>query len=165
MDNPVHLSLEDVVIVTYTALDDALQEAGLACHAGKLIPRRGRSPDVDDREILCLALLQELLGFESDNRFHLWLRSNPTMHALFPRQLSRQNFADRRALLRPLLERLSGFFCDKVEGGPPPFSSLTPIPWTSVVRSGRAGRNVSADSLPSDAARRCDAGIAASGSI
>ena len=165
MDNPAHLSLEDLVIVTYAALDDALAEAGIVCKKGKLIPRRGRSPDVDDREILCLALIQELLGFESDNRFHGWLRSNPMMRALFPRQLSRQNFADRRALLRPILERLSGFFCDKVEGGPPPFSLSTPIPWTSVVRSGSARRNVSADSWPSDAVRRCDAGIAASGSI
>ena len=164
MQNPVSLSLEDLVIATYAALDDALREVGISGHAGKLIPRPGGSCAVDDREILCLALLQELLGFASDNEFQLWLHANPTMRALFPRQLSRQNFADRRALLRPLLERLNGFFCNQVEGGPPPFSSSTPIPWTSVARSAKGRRNVSEDSWPSDVARRSGAGIAASGS-
>lgn len=165
MQNTVSLSLEDVVIATYAALDDALREVGVPCRGGKLIPRPGGVCAVDDREILCLALLQELLGFASDNEFQLWLHQNPTMRSLFPRQLSRQNFADRRALLRPLLERLSGFFCDQVEGGPPPFSSSTPIPWTSVARSAKGKRSVSAGWLPSDAARRSGAGIAASGSI
>jgi len=165
MQKPVHLSLEDVVVATYAALDDALREVGIPCRAGKLIPRRGGACAVDDREILCLALLQELLGFASDHEFQLWLHQDPTMRNLFPRQLCRQNFADRRALLRPLLERLSGFFCDQVEGGPPPFSSSTPIPWTSVVRSAKGTRSVSGDWWPSDAARRSGAGIAASGSI
>ena len=126
MNTPVRLSLEDVIVATYAALDDALAQVGVSARQGKLIPRRGPAPDVDDREILCLALLQELLGFASDNQFQLWLATNPTMTALFPRRLSRQNFADRRALLQPLLERLSSFFSTALEGGPPPFSSSIP---------------------------------------
>jgi hypothetical protein len=165
MDTPVCLSLEDVVVVTYAAVDDALRQVGVSARQGKLIPRRGPAPAVDDREILCLALFQELLGFPSDNQFQLWLAANPTLRALFPRRLSRQNFADRRALLRPLLERLSGFFCTALEGGPPPFSSSTPIPWTSVVRCARGTRLTSGDWPPSDAVPPCAAGFVASGSI
>lgn len=164
MSTPDSLSLEDVAVAVYAALDDALVEAGIACKKGKLIPRRGPPPEVDDREILCLALIQELLGFESDNRFHLWLRSNPTMRKLFPRQLSRPNFAERRALLAPLLERLCGVFCDMIEGEPPPFSSSTVIPWTSVARCAREGKSASADSHGPDAVTRCGAGFTGFGS-
>lgn len=122
MSSPVAMSLEDVVIATYCALDDALGHAGKNAKNGKLIKRSGPPPEVDDREILCLAILQEVLGFESDNRYQLWLRANPTMRELFPRQLSRQNFADRRAILTPLMERLCGAFCELGEQGFPPFS-------------------------------------------
>ena len=62
------LTLEDLVVAVYCALDDALSDAGLRAIKGKLIRRRGPEPAVDDREILCLAVLQELLGFESDNQ-------------------------------------------------------------------------------------------------
>ena len=53
-------SLEEIVIAVYSALDDALKHSNIVCQNGKLIPRRGPAPEVDDREILCLALLQEL---------------------------------------------------------------------------------------------------------
>jgi hypothetical protein len=141
MDTPDLLSLEDVVVAVYAAMDDALIEAGIKCHRGRLVARPGPPPEVDDREILCLALVQELLGFESDHRFHLWLQANPTMRELFPRQLSRPNFAERRALLTPLLERLCGVFCDMLEGETPPFSSSTAIPWTSVVLSAQGRKS------------------------
>lgn len=124
-------SLEDIVIAVYSAIDDALANAGITSHNGKLINRPGNPPKVDDREILCLALLQELLGFESDNLFQLWLAANPTMRSLFPKRLSRQNFADRRALLTPLLERLCRAICELLERANPPFSSSTATPWTS----------------------------------
>jgi hypothetical protein len=122
MSSPVTMSLEDVVIATYCALDDAFKHAAINAKDGKLIERSGPPPEVDDREILCIAILQEVLGFESDNKYQLWLRANPTMRELFPRQLSRQNFADRRAILTPLLERLCGTFCELGEQGFPPFS-------------------------------------------
>jgi hypothetical protein len=125
------LSLEEVVIAVYSALDDALREAKISCYNGKLIPRSGPTPEVDDREILCLTVLQELFGFESDHFFYRWLESNPTMIQLFPRRLSRPNWADRRAILTPLMERLSKTFVEMDGEEKPPFSSLIPIPLMS----------------------------------
>jgi hypothetical protein len=115
------LDLEDIVTAVYCALDDALMQAGLRAKDGKLIPRPGPAPAVDDREILCLCVLQELLGFESDNEYHLWLNHNATMQELFPRRLSRPNFADRRVLLTPLIQRLSTAFCELGGQDAPPF--------------------------------------------
>ena len=119
--------LEDLVLALYCALDDALRSARVNCTNGKLIPRRGPPPAVDDREVLCLAVLQELMGFESDNHFHDWLQTQPKLRQLFPRQLSRQNFADRRLLLAPLMEKLCGVFCALTGDGAPPFLSSTAI--------------------------------------
>jgi hypothetical protein len=125
------LNLDDLVTAVYCALDDALIEAGIECHEGKLIPRRGPPPAMDDREVLCLAVLQELLDFESDNAFFLWLENNAVLRGLFPRLLSRQKFADRRVLLTPLIQKLSGAFCALGGEEHPPFVSSTPIRSTS----------------------------------
>lgn len=148
------LDLEDLVITVYAALDDALAEAGLVARDGKLLPRPGPSPEVDDREILCLAVLQELLGFESDHEFYQWFESNAVLRRLFPRRLTRPNWADRRALLTPLLRDLSQAFCALDGEASPPFSSSTRTRSMSVARSGPAGRNVSADSPPTAIAPR-----------
>ena len=137
--------LEELVITVYAALDDALAEAGIATRNGKLIPRPGPAPDVDDREVLCLTVLQELLGYESDHAFYQWLESNAVMRQLFPRRLTRPNWADRRALLTPLLQRLSQAFCALDGEEAPPFSSSTRIRSTSADRSGPARRNASED--------------------
>ena len=72
---------------------------------GKPVPtRRGPKPEVEDREVLCLAKLQNLPGFESDHEFYLalrrvnlWFESDGTMGLLFPRRPWRQNRADRLA--------------------------------------------------------------------
>jgi hypothetical protein len=138
--------LEELVITVYAALDDALAEAGLGARNGKLVPRPGPAPDVDDREVLCLTVLQELLGFESDHRFYQWFETNAVLRPLFPRRLTRPNWADRRALLTPLLERLSQAFGALDGEEAPPFSSSTRIRSTSAARSGPATRSVSADS-------------------
>jgi hypothetical protein len=148
------LDLEDLVITVYAALDDALAEAGLVARDGKLLPRPGPAPEVDDREILCLAVLQELLGFESDHEFYQWFESNVVMRKLFPRRLTRPNWADRRALLTPLLRDLSQAFCALDGEASPPFSSSTRIRSTSAARSEPAGRNVSAGSPPTGIAPR-----------
>ena len=148
------LDLEDLVITVYAALDDALAEAGLAARDGKLVPRPGPAPEVDDREVLCLAVLQELLGFESDHGFYQWFECNAVMQKLFPRRLTRPNWADRRALLTPLLQRLSQTFCAMDGEESPPFSSSTRIRSTSAARSGPAARSVSADSPDAAIARR-----------
>ena len=139
------LDLEELVITLYAALDDALTEAGIATRDGKLVPRPGPAPDVDDREVLCLAVLQELLGFESDHGFYQWFESNACLQQLFPRRLTRPNWADRRALLTPLVERLSQAFCALDGEESPPFSSSTRIRSMSAARSEPAARNVSAD--------------------
>ena len=120
---PQSLDLEELVIAVYAALDEALAEAGITAVKGKLIPRSGPAPEVDDREVLCLAMLQELLGYESDHAFYQWIESNPVIGKLFPRRLTRPNWADRRALLTPLMQQLSGAFCALDGEGSPPFSS------------------------------------------
>ena len=126
------LSLEDTATAVYCALDDALKEARVECCNGKLTRRRGPVPDMDDREVLCLAVLQEMLHVESDNRFFLWVANNRTMRDLFPRMLTRQKFAERRALLTPLMQQLCQAFCALDGEGQPPFSSSTRTPFTSV---------------------------------
>ena len=126
MSAPLIVDLEEMVTATYCALDDALAESGIKAQDGKLIPRSGPAPEVDDREVLCLAVLQEIMGFESDHRYHQWLSTNLIIQKLFPRRLSRPNFADRRALLAPLMQRLCGAFCELAGEGAPPFSLSTP---------------------------------------
>ena len=115
--------LEDLVVTAYAALDDAIKHAGVVCDKGKLVPRRGPPPEVDDREVLCLALLQEWLGYDSDLSWYQWLENNKTMRSLFPRMLTRQKWVERRTLLTPLLQKLSGAFMEMTpaEDGLPPF--------------------------------------------
>jgi hypothetical protein len=128
MSSPAYVDLEDFTIALYASLDDALTASELKTQNGKLIPRPGPTPDVDDREILCVAVLQEILGFESDNQFYDWFTHHPTMRKMFPRKLSRQNYADRRALLTPLMKRLGSAYCTILGEHASPFSLLTPIP-------------------------------------
>jgi len=148
------LDLEELVITVYSALDDALAEAGVVTRDGKLVPRPGPPPEVDDREVLCLAVLEELLGFESDHEFYQWFESNAVLRKLFPRRLTRPNWADRRALLTPLLQGLSQAFCALDGEEAPPFSSSTRIRSMSADRSGPARRNASEDWPNSAIARR-----------
>jgi hypothetical protein len=138
----------------YAALDDALTIAGIEARDGKLIPRRGPAPDVDDREVLCLSVLQELLGFESDNAFYLWFEASAVMRSLFPRRLSRPNWADRRLLLAPIADLLSSAFCAMNGEEAPPFSSSTPIRSMSAARSARASGRASAAWRATGTARR-----------
>ena len=123
-DTPGPLDLEDLVITTYAALDDALKHAGIIEQDGKLIPRRGPKPEVGDREVLCLALLQEWLGYESDLAYYQWLENNKTMLSLFPRMLRRQKWVERRTILTPLIQKLSDAFAEMTppEKEMPPFS-------------------------------------------
>jgi len=144
MDLPASLSLENIVTAVYCALDDALIQADCGCRNGKLVWRPGPEPKFDDREALCVAVLQELLDFESDTSYFDWLAVNSLMRQLFPHLPSRQKFADRRALLTPLLQRLSQAFCELGGEGQPPFSSLIPTPCSSASSSALATSNGSA---------------------
>jgi hypothetical protein len=144
MVSPAFADLDDFVIALYSSLDDALQTAGIVSRNGKLTRRPGPTPDVDDREVLCIAVLQEILGFESDHSFYSWFENQPDMKRLFPRRLSRQNFADRRALLTDISQQLCRAFCELDGEGTPPFSLLTPIPSMSAVPSVKDEKNGSA---------------------
>lgn len=134
-------SVEDTVLALYCAIDDALAFAGIHPRDGKLVPRRGPPPELDDREVLCLSVLQEVLGFESDNSFFNWLENQPIIRQLFPKLIKRQKFAERRALLTELAAKLSGIFCQRAGESQPPFSSSTRIRSMSAVRCERANRN------------------------
>lgn len=127
------LELEDLVISLYAAIDDALAHAGIAVASGQVIPRRGPAPQMDDREILCLSLLQEIVGFESDHAFHLWLNRHPLLTQMFPRRLTRQKFAERRALLTPILQRLCLAFASLDGDASPLLPSSTRTPSMSAV--------------------------------
>jgi hypothetical protein len=105
------VSLEDTITAVFCAIDDALKEAGIAAKNGKLTDRPGPAPELDDREVLCLSVLQELLGYESDNAYFHWLENQALIRALFPRLIKRQKFAERRALLNDLIEALCSAFC------------------------------------------------------
>ena len=74
------------------------------------------------------------------------------MRQLFPCRLSRPNWADRRALLTPLIERLSKTFVDMDGEGQPPFSSLTLIPWMSAAPFEPSKKSGPADSPEKDTA-------------
>ena len=121
-------SVEDTILALYCAIDDALAHAGIVVKNGKLTDRPGPAPELDDREVLCLAVLQEVLGFESDNAYFLWLENQPLIRELFPKLIQRQKFAERRALLTALALKLSGAFCALSGEGQPLFSSSTRTP-------------------------------------
>jgi hypothetical protein len=68
----VHACLDDLVIALYVTIDELLE------------PRRGpgRRPRLSDAELLCLAVAQVLLGYDSERR---WLRAVSTrLGHLFP---------------------------------------------------------------------------------
>lgn len=140
MDMPA-VSIEDTIIAVYCAVDDALHEAGIVARNGKLTDRPGPPPELDDREVLCLAVLQELLDYESDNAYFHWLENKPLIHALFPRLIKRQKFAERRALLSSLMETLCGAFCQLNGESQPLFSPSIRIPSPFAGRSAPATRN------------------------
>ena len=137
MDTPA-VSIEDTITAVYCAIDDALREAGIVVKNGKLTDRPGPAPELDDREVLCLSVLQELLDFESDNAYFHWLENKPLIHDLFPHLIKRQKFAERRALLNSLMETLCGAFCKLAGEGQPLFSPSTPTPCPSAGRRKQA---------------------------
>ena len=140
MDTPA-VPIEDTITAVYCAIDDALNEAGIVAEKGKLTRRPGPPPELDDREVLCLSVLQELLDFESDNAYFHWLENKPLIRALFPKLIKRQKFAERRTLLTGLMEKLCGAFCGLAGEGSPLFSPSTPTPCPSAARSALARKN------------------------
>ena len=135
------LSVEDTILALFCAIDDALNSAGVFERDGKLVARPGPRPALSDREVLCLAVLQEILGFESDNSYFLWLQNSPLIRSLFPMLMARQKFAERRALLTGLAYKLSDAFRQLSGEGQPPFSSSTRILSMSAARCAPATSN------------------------
>jgi hypothetical protein len=134
-------SVEDSIIALYCAIDDALALAGIVARNGKLVHRRGPAPELDDREVLCLSILQETLHFKSDNSYFNWLENQPVIRRLFPKLMTRQKFAERRALLTDLAAKLSSVFCQMAGESHPPFASSTRILSMSAARCERAAKN------------------------
>ena len=135
------LTVEDTIVALYCAIDDALNSVGVSENNGKLVHRSGPRPLLSDREVLCLSVLQEVLGFESDNSYFLWLQNSPLIRDFFPMLIARQKFAERRALLTGLAYKLSDAFRQLAGDGQPPFSSSTPILSMSAARSAPATSN------------------------
>ena len=135
------LTVEDTILALYCAIDDALNDIGIVEHDGKLIERPGPRPALSDREVLCLSVLQEVLGFESDNSYFLWLQNSPLIQSLFPMLMARQKFAERRALLTGLAYKLSDAFRQLAGEDQPPFSSSTRIRSMSADRNAPVTRN------------------------
>jgi hypothetical protein len=127
-------SVEDAIVILFCAIDDALNSAGIAERDGKLIERPGPRPALSDREVLCLSVLQEVLGYESDNSYFLWLENSPLIRKLFPMLIARQKFAERRTLLTGLAYKLTDAFRQLAGEGQPPFSSSTRILCMSAAR-------------------------------
>lgn len=134
-------SVEDTILALYCAIDDALALAGIHARNGKLVHRPGPAPELDDREVLCLSVLQELFHFESDNSYFNWLENQPLIRSMFPKLMTRQKFAERRVLLTELAAKLSGAICHMSGESRPPFASSTRILSMSAARCERAAKN------------------------
>ena len=147
-------TVEDTLCALYCSIDDALVHAGIVAKDGKLVARPGPPPELDDREVLCLAVLQEVLGFESDHAYFLWLENQPLIRELFPKLIKRQKFAERRVLLTELALKLSHAFCALSGEGAPPFSASTRIPSKSATCAAAATNVVSRASHRQATARR-----------
>jgi hypothetical protein len=141
MNLTAFLSVEDTIFALFCAIDDALKVVGIFPRNGKLTERPGPPPLLDDREVLCLSVLQEVLGFDSDNAYFNWLKNSPLIRSLFPKLIKRQKFAERRALLTDLAAKLSGAFLQMTGESQPPFSSSTRILSMSAARCVPAAKN------------------------
>jgi len=134
-------STEDAILILFCAIDDALNTVGIVERDGKLIERPGPRPALSDREVLCLSVLQEVLGYESDNSYFNWLHNSPLIRSLFPMLIPRQKFAERRALLTGLAYKLSDAFRHLAGDGQPPFSSSIRILSMSATANAPATNN------------------------
>ncbi len=81
---------------------------------------RGRRPRLSDSELVCLAVAQVLLGFNSERRWVRHLRTDPVLRAMFPYVPTQSGYHKRLKAALPLLctairviaERAPSFFDD-----------------------------------------------------
>src|SRR5680860_1229363 len=67
--------LEALLTELYVLIDDQVVEPRLG---------RGRRPELSDSELLCLAVVQMLLGFHSERRWVRHAQGNPDLRRMFP---------------------------------------------------------------------------------
>ncbi len=106
---------------------------------------RGRRPRLSDSELVCLAVAQVLLGFNSERRWVRHLRTDPVLRAMFPYVPTQSGYHKRLKAALPLLctairviaERAPSFFDDLW------ITDATPVPCAAsretVKRSALAG--------------------------
>jgi hypothetical protein len=90
----VHACLDDLVTALYVTVDDLLE------------PRRGpgRPPRLSDAELICLAVAQVLLGYDSERR---WLRAvGGRLGHLFPYVCGQAAYNRRLRRAAPLVAQL-----------------------------------------------------------
>jgi len=90
----VHARLDDLVIALYVTIDELLE------------PRRGpgRPPKLADSELVCLAVAQVLLGYDSERR---WLRAvHRRLGHLFPYVCGQAAYNRRLRRAAPLVAQL-----------------------------------------------------------
>jgi hypothetical protein len=91
---PVHACLDDLVIALYVTIDELLE------------PRRGpgHPPKLADSELLCLAVAQVLLGYDSERR---WLRAvTDRLGHLFPYVCGQAAYNRRLRRAAPLVTQI-----------------------------------------------------------
>jgi hypothetical protein len=91
---PVHACLDDLVIALYVTIDELLE------------PRRGpgHPPKLADSELLCLAVAQVLLGYDSERR---WLRTvTDRLGHLFPYVCGQAAYNRRLRRAAPLVTQI-----------------------------------------------------------
>jgi hypothetical protein len=144
------LSLDDLIALVTGAVNEALKFAGIEQHNGRLLLRRGPVLAFSDSDALCVAILQEVLGSESDNGFFLKYGENPVFRSRFPKLPSRQKFADRRTKLTPLYERICQIFCEMGGEASPLLSNRLPsgsrLP-LDAIQTAQAARRAGRDGL------------------
>jgi hypothetical protein len=142
----VHATLDDLVIALYVTIDELLE------------PRRGPGcrPRLSDAELVCLAVAQVLLGYDSERR---WLRAvGDRLGHLFPYVCGQAAYNRRLRRAAPLVTQILSAlavacpsWCDQWR-----LLDATPVPW------GKAGRRSSAASWPAGPAMAGTPAITAS---
>jgi hypothetical protein len=101
--------LDTLLIALYVELTDRIIP-----FLSKARGRLGRPPEVNDAELVCLAVAQVLLRYDDERR---WLRAAASrVGHLFPRLLSQSEYNDRLKAAAPLMEVALRWLADHTPG-------------------------------------------------
>ena len=95
-------SLTDVFTVVYTLIDDFYEKLFGSPKYFRCSPNY--QPIFSDAEVLTMALVKELKGYQSQNRW--WHYVNKNYRHLFPKLCERSRYMRRLQLLKPALEQI-----------------------------------------------------------